>query len=93
MSEAFAVLSPNLQFKGMFFWFFFSFSSSEHFNVRFSLKSSAAAAWVEQYILGSTYFLLKQAVEGEDKHALERVEDGEEVRQDNGRLADEEQAK
>ncbi len=90
MSEAFAVLSPNLQFKGTFF---FSFSSSELFNVHFSLKSSAAAARVKQYISGSTYFLLKQAVEGEDKHALERVEDGEEVRQDNGRLADEEQAK
>ncbi len=71
----------------------FVFSSSELFNVHFSLKSSAAAARVKQYISGSTYFLLKQAVEDEDKHALERVKDGEEVRQDNGWLAGEEQAK
>lgn len=48
--------------------------------MHFSLKSTAAAALVKQYISGSTYFLLKQAVEGEDKHALESVEDSEEVR-------------
>lgn len=30
-------------------------------------------------------------MEGEDKHALEGVEDGEEVSQHHGRLADEEQ--
>lgn len=56
---------------------FFFFQAT--FNMHFSLKSTAAAALVKQYISGSTYFLLKQAVEGEDKHALESVEDSEEV--------------
>lgn len=72
VSEAFAVLSSYLQFKGTFF-----FCSSKLFNVHFSLKSTAAL--VEQCIPGSTYFLLKEAVEGEDKHALKSVENGEEV--------------
>ena len=39
-----------------------------------------------------TYFFLEKAVEYEDKHSLEGVEDGEKVRHDNRGLADEEEA-
>lgn len=38
-----------------------------------------------------TYFFLEKAVENEDKHSLEGVEYGEEVRHDNRGLADEEE--
>lgn len=39
-----------------------------------------------------TYFFLEEAMEDEDKHSLEGVEDGEEVRHDDGGLVDEEEA-
>lgn len=41
----------------------------------------------------TTYFFLEKAVENEDKHSLEGVEYGEEVRHNNRGLADEEEPK
>lgn len=37
------------------------------------------------------YLLLEEAVEDEDEHPLQRVEDGEEVGHDDGRVVQEEQ--
>lgn len=42
---------------------------------------------------GSLYLLLQYAVEDEDKHALQGVENGEEVGHDNGALIDVHQSK
>lgn len=43
--------------------------------------------------MSCTHLLLKETVEDEDEHALQGVEDGEEVGHDHGRLVEEEQAK
>lgn len=44
------------------------------------------------YVL-NPYLFLEEAVEDKDEHPLQSVEDGEEVRHDNGGLVEEEQTK
>lgn len=41
----------------------------------------------------TSYLFLEEAVEDEDEHPLQRVEDGEEVSHHDGRIVEEEQAK
>ena len=45
------------------------------------------------HLFTHAYLLLEQTVEDEDEHALQSVEDGEEVSHDNGGLVEKEQPK
>lgn len=53
-------------------------------------QPSAAVRVAEALAVLFADFFLKKAVEDEDKHSLESVEDGEEVGHDYGSLVDEE---
>lgn len=56
------------------------------------LLESAALSLYRPYVL-NPYLFLEEAVEDKDEHPLQSVEDGEEVRHDNGGLVEEEQTK